>query len=68
MTVRDSSQRPKSSDKALQRRGRRSKKRNEVRASVTISIGLAEPSAKHPKTEDVLKVADTALYKAKNKG
>jgi len=36
--------------------------------SVTISIGVAEPSAKQPRLEEVIKLADKALYRAKNAG
>jgi diguanylate cyclase (GGDEF)-like protein len=36
--------------------------------SVTVSIGVAEPSKKHPGFEDVIKLADKALYRAKNAG
>jgi diguanylate cyclase (GGDEF)-like protein len=68
MTVRDNSQRPKSTQTATQRRGRRGKSRNELSVSVTISIGIAEPDDKRTKVEGVLKAADTALYKAKKKG
>jgi diguanylate cyclase (GGDEF)-like protein len=68
MTVRDEVQRPNSKDKARQRRGRRAKSRKETSVSVTISIGMAEPGDKHKTSEQVLKAADTALYKAKHKG
>jgi len=36
--------------------------------SVTVSIGVAEPGAKHPGFEEVIKLADKALYRAKNAG
>lgn len=36
--------------------------------SVTISIGVAERSEKHKQTDEVMKAADTALYRAKEKG
>lgn len=36
--------------------------------SVTISIGVAEPDAKNPEADDVLKAADRALYRAKRGG
>jgi GGDEF domain-containing protein len=36
--------------------------------SVTISIGVAERNAAHATPEDVIKAADEALYRAKNKG
>jgi GGDEF domain-containing protein len=36
--------------------------------SVTVSIGVAEASTKHPGFEEVIKLADKALYRAKNAG
>lgn len=36
--------------------------------SVTISLGLAEPSSEHSTPEEVLKFADEGLYKAKKQG
>jgi diguanylate cyclase (GGDEF)-like protein len=36
--------------------------------SVTVSIGIAEPIKKHHGFEDVIKLADKALYRAKNAG
>ncbi len=68
MTLRDDVHRPKSRQTAKQRRGRRTKTRNEKTVSVTISIGMAEPDEKRNKPEIVLKAADNALYKAKKKG
>jgi len=68
MTIRNVAQRPKSKSKAQQRRGRRTKSRKEASVSVTISIGIAESAGKTGKPEAVLKAADKALYKAKNKG
>jgi diguanylate cyclase (GGDEF)-like protein len=35
---------------------------------VTVSIGIAEPSAAHTGVEDVLNLADQALYAAKRGG
>jgi diguanylate cyclase (GGDEF)-like protein len=35
---------------------------------VTISVGVAERSEKNKQTQDVIKAADTALYRAKKKG
>lgn len=37
-------------------------------ASVTVSIGVAEPSAKNATVERVIEAADKALYRAKNEG
>jgi GGDEF domain-containing protein len=36
--------------------------------SVTVSIGLAEPSAKYSSVERVIELADKALYRAKRAG
>lgn len=36
--------------------------------NVTVSIGVAEKQAKHSSTQDIMKSADNALYKAKKKG
>jgi len=66
--VRNLANRPKSGKKAIQRRGRRSRQRENRMISVTISIGAAERSADAGKPEDVMKAADKALYKAKEKG
>jgi diguanylate cyclase (GGDEF)-like protein len=68
MALRDTEHRPKSKDSAKERRGRRSKARAGKTVSVTISIGIAEPNEKNIKVDDVLKAADTALYKAKKNG
>jgi diguanylate cyclase (GGDEF)-like protein len=68
MTVRNVVQRPKSAEAAIERRGRRGKTRGEKTVSVTISIGVAERNEKHSHTEQVLKAADNALYKAKEAG
>ena len=44
------------------------KTKNPKTVSVTISIGAAEPSRKVGKPDEVLKLADKALYRAKKKG
>lgn len=67
MQIRDKEHREKTKQKAKQR-GRRKKERADKTVSVTISIGVAEPSRKHVKVDEVLKAADTALYKAKQNG
>ena len=36
--------------------------------NVTVSIGVAENQAKYNSTQDIMKSADNALYKAKKKG
>ncbi|NNE37106.1 MAG: GGDEF domain-containing protein [Gammaproteobacteria bacterium] len=68
MVVRNVENRPKSKDKAIERRGRRKQQRDNMTASVTISIGAAERNNNHQKPEETLKNADTALYEAKKKG
>lgn len=67
MQIRDKEHRKNTKQKAKQR-GRRKKERADNTVSVTISIGVAEPSEKHVKVDEVLKAADTALYKAKQNG
>jgi len=68
MALRDIEHRSKSAEKAKQRRGRRGQNRAGKTVSVTISIGFAEANDKYIKADEVLKAADTALYKAKNNG
>jgi len=41
---------------------------NTKKLNVTVSIGVAEKQAKHSSTQDIMKSADDALYKAKKKG
>jgi diguanylate cyclase (GGDEF)-like protein len=50
------------------RRGEAAKRNDPSEVKVTVSIGLAERSAELRAAADVLKAADTALYKAKAKG
>lgn len=50
-----SEQKPKKNDKTQ-------------KLNVTVSIGIAEKQAKQSSTEEVMKLADNALYKAKKKG
>lgn len=68
MIVRDIQQRTESEKIAKERRGRRTRHRDGKSVSVTISIGVAEPEDGHGKVDEVLKAADTALYKAKKSG
>jgi diguanylate cyclase (GGDEF)-like protein len=68
MQIRDAEHRTKSKDNAKQKRGRRKKERAGRTVSVTISIGVSAPNEKHVKVDEVLKAADTALYKAKQNG
>ncbi|WP_371374951.1 diguanylate cyclase [Sporomusa aerivorans] len=48
--------------------GKSKKKASAKKLFVTISIGVAERSEKHPETQEVIKAADNALYRAKKKG
>ena len=57
--------RPKKQSTGKGQRGNRSKN---DQVSVTISIGVAERCESLTTTEEVMKAADKALYKAKNKG
>jgi diguanylate cyclase (GGDEF)-like protein len=41
---------------------------NTQKLNVTVSIGIAENQAKYNSTQDIMKSADNALYKAKKKG
>lgn len=65
MSLRDRNERPASAKEGRQRRGGR---RNGQSISVTISIGAAERNTQRPSPEQVLKAADRALYKAKQRG
>jgi diguanylate cyclase (GGDEF)-like protein len=47
---------------------RKRKKMNGKKVQITISIGLANPNKKTKTAEDVIKLADKALYEAKRKG
>ena len=47
---------------------RRRAKKNGKKVQITISIGLANPNKKSKTAEDVVKLADKALYQAKKKG
>jgi diguanylate cyclase (GGDEF)-like protein len=60
-----SDERPK---KQAQGKVRRGSNRESPHVSVTISIGVAERSDKLTTTDEVMKGADKALYKAKNRG
>ncbi len=61
--IRDKSSREKASKSA---RKESAKPQNTVQ--ITVSIGVAEKSNQHANAEDVIKDADKALYKAKDKG
>ena len=47
---------------------RRKPQKNGKKVQITISIGLANPNKKTKTVEDVVKLADQALYEAKRKG
>lgn len=64
MTLR-AEDRPKDEERG---KSRRSGSRNSGEVSVTVSIGVAEPGERHGTPRDVIKAADEALYRAKNKG
>jgi len=64
MAVRGSD-RPKAADEGAKRRGAATA---EKVLSVTVSIGLAEPTEKHRTPREVIKAADEALYRAKKAG
>jgi diguanylate cyclase (GGDEF)-like protein len=57
--------RPKAAEEGAKRRGEPSV---EKILSVTVSIGLAEPTDKHRVPREVIKAADEALYRAKKAG
>ena len=57
--------RPKVAEEGAKRRGAAPV---EKVLSVTVSIGLAEPSEKHRTPREVIKAADEALYRAKKAG
>ena len=67
LSLRDDKHRASTSEEVSERRGRRSKSRNKY-VSVTISIGMAERNGKFGSVDEVLKAADSALYKAKRAG
>lgn len=63
-----SEDRPKGHQQGKGQRGNRAKNSGGAVASVTISIGVAESGKGLDSTAEVMKAADKALYKAKNKG
>lgn len=48
--------------------GKRGSRSSTTEVSVTISIGVAESGEEHGSSAEVMKAADKALYRAKNKG
>lgn len=57
--------RPRDRDDGRARRGAR---RSSASVSVTVSIGVAAPDERHTTPDAVLKAADEALYRAKDRG
>jgi len=49
-------------------KGRKKASKSSKTAKVTISVGIATPDRKNPTPDMVFKLADTALYKAKDSG
>ncbi|CAH6903582.1 GGDEF domain protein [Vibrio chagasii] len=65
MTIRNTKERPDDHDEGIKQRGKNGQASEIV--NVSVSIGLADSTTtKHP--EEVLKLADQALYKAKKTG
>lgn len=65
MTIRNTKERPDDHDEGIKKRGKNGQSSEVV--NVSVSIGLADSTTtKHP--EEVLKLADQALYKAKKTG
>jgi len=54
--------------KRRQGKGQRGRKKDVEHVSVTISIGVAESGPELDSPDQVMKAADTALYKAKSRG
>jgi diguanylate cyclase (GGDEF)-like protein len=65
MSLRDRKMRPHSKQAGRRQRGTRGVPQT---VTVTVSIGAAEHDERHTDSEQVLKAADAALYKAKKKG
>ncbi len=68
VVIRNAANRPLSRKKAMERRGRRNRQRKNRIISVTISIGAAERNHAAVNPEAVMKAADDALYRAKERG
>lgn len=65
MTIRNAKERPDNHDEGIKKRGKNGHSAEVI--NVSVSIGLADSTTtKHP--EEVLKLADQALYKAKKTG
>ncbi|MDD2272671.1 MAG: GGDEF domain-containing protein [Desulfuromonadaceae bacterium] len=63
-----SGDRPKGGKQGRVERGRSAGRTGAQQVSVTVSIGVAESGENLKSTAEVMKAADKALYKAKNKG
>ena len=63
-----SEDRPKNQKQGKGSRGSRAGRGDGAYASVTVSIGVAESGEELKNTAEVMKAADKALYKAKNRG
>ena len=61
-------ERPKDPRQGKEKRGSRAGRGEGAYAAVTVSIGVAESGNGLNNAEEVMKAADNALYKAKNKG
>jgi len=61
-------ERPKGQRQGKQKRGSRAGRGEGAYATVTVSIGVAESGNELKTAADVMKAADKALYKAKNRG
>jgi len=59
---------PQKIRKTTSEKQRGKSKTNMKKVRVTVSIGLAKPDEAHQTPTEVMKLADEALYKAKNKG
>ena len=68
MTLRDKEKRPVDTQEGERRRGDMATRVRSGTLTVTISLGLAEPSEDATTPEDVLKAADMQLYRAKKMG
>ena len=63
-----SEDRPKNQKQGKGSRGSRAGRMDGTFASVTVSIGVAESGEGSGSAADIMKAADKALYKAKNRG
>ena len=61
-------ERPKAQRQGKEKRGNRAGRGEVAYAAVTVSIGVAESGKELNSAAEVMKAADKALYKAKNKG